>query len=201
MWTGPLIQVINEDVWDEAIKSAAHQWWNITKYIYKSTFTLLALLRITGFHILNIKGALCSFGEEIQTQNFDIYDINEVNNNGSSTFIIKVAGSATYKQSNTVWVVLFFKVSLFVQSWRQRQFDEVKLRTAPLSRQSADHRWIQRCSSTCSLRASWASSSSSSSSSPSRPRRRRGAAAASRTVLQGAVRRLASSLRLHPLQL
>ena len=30
----------------------------------------------------------------------------------------KVAGSATYKQSQTAWV-LSFKISLFIQSWKQ----------------------------------------------------------------------------------
>ena len=30
------------------------------------------------FALKKKKGALCSFGEEIQTQNFNIHDINEV---------------------------------------------------------------------------------------------------------------------------
>ena len=33
-----------------------------------------------------------------------------------------MAGSATYKQSETVWSVLSFKVSLFTPSWKQREF-------------------------------------------------------------------------------
>ena len=38
----------------------------------------------------------------------------------------KVAGSTTYKQNTAVWIVLSFKLSLFIhfiQSWKQREFD------------------------------------------------------------------------------
>ena len=70
---------------------------------------------------MGVEGALCSSGEEIQTQNFNIYIINEVmeqalfhiwmnklfseENKVPRTLFEgrKVAGSATYKQNKTVW--------------------------------------------------------------------------------------------------
>ena len=39
--------------------------------------TARSVNRCEYVHHINLKGALCCFGEEIQTQNFNIYNINE----------------------------------------------------------------------------------------------------------------------------
>ena len=98
---------------------------------------------ITYMHLFCffLKWAPCSSGEEIQTQNFCMYNINDIimQTQMYSFFPLlnkqavlrgkqcprtlfeawKVAGSATYNQSKTVWNCV---VVLFIQSWKQRHF-------------------------------------------------------------------------------
>ena len=40
-------------------------------------------------NIILFKWALCSFGEEIQTQNFNVYNVNEVKNTTLEIFIVR----------------------------------------------------------------------------------------------------------------
>ena len=59
-------------------------------------------------HIFFIKGALCSFGEEIQTRNRNIYNINEVKNTNLEIFIsfhkwINKLFSEENEVQNTFW--------------------------------------------------------------------------------------------------
>ena len=68
---------------------------------------------------------LFGFGEQIQTVWTEQTSCSQVKIWSPLLEARKVAGSATYLQSEAEWIVLSFKVSLFIQfiqSWKQREF-------------------------------------------------------------------------------
>ena len=88
-----------------------------------------------------IQGALCSFGEEIQTQSFNIYSINVVTiqknvyffhswinellsdgNKVPRTLLDGGQGPPHINKVKQYDTELSLKVSLFIQTWRQRKF-------------------------------------------------------------------------------